>query len=149
MSVRRTSDEITKARSDLAGILRERVKETETIVELIENELKGLKSPGGIAKISSVLSKIADATGVDSDARDNLLYWLTESSSDVRQMILVQTIEELLRDDTVREDMLKVLVRLSSEESVSMVLDWVERGILTLGQGVYVLLYPNATDIFR
>ncbi len=149
MSSRRTSEEVVKVRSDLAEIIRGGVKETDAVVELIENELRGMQSPDRVTRISDILSKIADLSRVDADKRNNLLYWLTESSPDVRQVILVHTIEELVNDARVRDDILKVLAKISSKDTVNMVMDWVRRGILTLNQGIYVLLYPNATDVFR
>jgi hypothetical protein len=37
----------------------------------------------------------------------------------------------------------------SSKENVDMVMEWVNRKILTLNQAVYVLLYPDSSSAFK
>jgi hypothetical protein len=60
-------------------------------------------------------------------------------------MILVQTIEELLGMPQCKDATVEALTRISSKDNVTMVMEWVERKILTLNQAVYVLLYPDSS----
>jgi hypothetical protein len=64
-------------------------------------------------------------------------------------MILVQTIEELLGMPQCRPATLEALTRISSAENVDMVMEWVNRKILTLNQAVYVLLYPDSSTALQ
>ncbi|TFH07338.1 MAG: hypothetical protein E4H14_08710 [Candidatus Thorarchaeota archaeon] len=74
---------------------------------------------------------------------------MTETTPDVRQMILVQTIEELLNLENCRASTISALVKISSQENVDMVMEWVNRKILTLNQAVYVLLYPDSSTALK
>ncbi|RDE16150.1 MAG: hypothetical protein C4K47_02035 [Candidatus Thorarchaeota archaeon] len=78
-----------------------------------------------------------------------MLHWLTETSPDVRQMILVRTIEDLLEDSQSRTAALAALARVSSEENVKTVMEWVKRGVMTTNQAVYVLLYPESSSALK
>ena len=82
-----------QARSDLIDILSHDPENTEAIVTIIQNELTDLKDAKAV---TNALNAAASSSKVAAEARDNVLYWLTETTPDVRQMILVQTIEELL-----------------------------------------------------
>lgn len=134
-----------QARSDLVDILSHDPANTEAIVKIISAELKDLKDSKNVSEITNALNEMASSSNVDKDARDNVLYWLTKTAPDVRQMILVQTIEELLKLPTSKEPTIEALTRISSEDNVKMVMEWVDRKILTLNQAVYVLLYPDAS----
>jgi len=134
-----------QARSDLIDILSQCPENTEALVTLIQSELKDLKGSEVMRDISNTITEAASQSNVDSSTRDNVLYWLTETTPDVRQMILVQTIEELLNMDKCREATTIALVKISSQENVDMVMEWVNRKILTLNQAVYVLLYPDSS----
>jgi len=134
-----------QARSDLIDILSNCPENTEAIVTLIQSELKDLRDSDAIKNISNTITEAATQSNVDAAARDNVLYWLTETTPDVRQMILVQTIEELLGMENCKEATIYALVKISSQENVDMVMEWVNRKILTLNQAVYVLLYPDSS----
>ena len=134
-----------QARSDLIDILSNCPENTEAIVNLIQNELKDLKDSKVVKEISNTITEAATQSKVNASARDNVLYWLTETTPDVRQMILVQTIEELLGMENCRAATTMALVKISSQENVDMVMEWVNRKILTLNQAVYVLLYPDSS----
>lgn len=136
-----------QARSDLIDILSHDPANTEAIVTIIQNELSDLKD--GKTQISNALSEAAASSKVGAGAKDNVLYWLTETTPDVRQMILVQTIEELLGMPQCKEATVDALTRISSEDNVKMVMEWVERKILTLNQAVYVLLYPDSSTALQ
>jgi hypothetical protein len=138
-----------KARADLVGILRSDPDITEVIVTIIENELKDIKDQEVMAKISNTLSEAAAHSGVEAEVKDNVLHWLTETSPDVRQMILVKTIEELLETPDCKEPTMEALGRLSSKDNVDMVFEWVNSNILTLNQAVYVLLYPDSSEALK
>jgi hypothetical protein len=43
----------------------------------------------------------------------------------------------------------EALTRISSEDNVKMVMEWVDRKILTLNQAVYVLLYPDSSTALQ
>ncbi|MHA1964880.1 MAG: hypothetical protein ACXACG_04140 [Candidatus Thorarchaeota archaeon] len=135
-----------QARSDLIDILSHDPDNTEVIVTIIQNELTDLKD--GTA-VTNALNAAAASSKVDANAKDNVLYWLTETTPDVRQMILVQTIEELLGMPQCKDATVGALTRISSEDNVKMVMEWVDRKILTLNQAVYVLLYPDSSAALR
>jgi hypothetical protein len=134
-----------KARSDLIDILSKEPANTEAIVTIIQNELTDLKDGTAVSEISKAISDAAASSKVDGSVKDNVLYWLTETAPDVRQMILVQTIEELLGMPQCKDATVEALTRISSKDNVTMVMEWVERKILTLNQAVYVLLYPDSS----
>lgn len=138
-----------QARSDLIDILSHDPDNTQAIVTIIQNELTDLKDSKGISEISNALSDAAASSNVEASARDNVLYWLTETTPDVRQMILVQTIEELLVLPHCKDATIEALTRISSADNVKMVMEWVDRKILTLNQAVYVLLYPDSSSALR
>jgi hypothetical protein len=92
-----------QARSDLIDILSKYPETTDALVTLIQSELKDLQESDAVSNISSTIAEAALQTKIDASTRDNLLYWLTETNPDVRQMILVQTIEELLNLESCRE----------------------------------------------
>ncbi|MHA2353289.1 MAG: hypothetical protein ACXABX_09240 [Candidatus Thorarchaeota archaeon] len=119
---------------------------TEAIVTIIQNELTDLKDS---KSVNSALDAAAASSKVDAAAKDNVLYWLTETTPDVRQMILVQTIEELLGMPQCKETTINALTRISSEDNVKMVMEWVDRKILTMNQAVYVLLYPDSSAALK
>jgi hypothetical protein len=134
-----------RARSDLVDILSHDPENTEAIVTLIQAELKDLKDSDIISELSATIDEVAEQSNADAETRKNVLFWLTQTTPDVRQMILVQTIEELLSMKQCRESTLNALVKVSSKENVDMVMEWVKRKILTLNQAVYVLLYPDSS----
>ncbi len=136
-----------QARSDLIDILSSDPENTDALVTIIESELKDIKEGDVVDKISAAIASAADGTEIGSKARDNLLFWLTETSPDARQMILVQTIEHLLQNLECRKPTLSALAKVSSKGNVKLVLDWHERGILTLNQAVFVLLYPDSSTL--
>jgi len=138
-----------QARSDLIDILSQCPENTEALVTLIQNELKDLKDSDVINDISNTITEAASHTNVDAAARDNVLYWLTKTTPDVRQMVLVQTIEELLGLEHCSEATSLALVKISSKENVEMVMQWVDRKILTLNQAVFVLLYPDSSAALK
>ena len=135
-----------RARSDLVDILSHDPKNTEAIVKLIQSELADLKDGEDVSNIRNAISEVASQSNIDSKTTDNVLYWLTQTTPDVRQMILVQTIEELLGIKISRDATLSALHQVSSKENVDMVMEWVNRKILTLNQAVYVLLYPDSSS---
>jgi hypothetical protein len=134
-----------RARSDLVEMIRTSPENTEAIVAIIQNELKDLQKSEDLAEVEVALERVATDSSVDEKARDNVLYWLTKTSPDARQTIIVMTIEELLRLPETRDTMLEVLGRISTEENVEMVMEWVDRNILTLNQAVFVLLFPDSS----
>jgi hypothetical protein len=138
-----------KARADLVGILRSDPDITGVIVTIIENELKDIKDKEVMTKISNTLSEAAAHSGVEAEVKDNVLHWLTETSPDVRQMILVKTIEDLLETPDTKAPTMDALGKLSSKENVDMVFEWVNSNILTLNQAVYVLLYPDSSEALK
>ena len=135
-----------QARSDLIDILSHDPENTEAIVTIIQYELTDLKDRKAV---TNALDAAAASSKVDPTAKDNVLYWLTETTPDVRQMILVQTIEELLGMPQCEEATIKALTRISSEDNVKMVMAWVDSKILTMNQAVYVLLYPDSSAALR
>ncbi|MHA2004250.1 MAG: hypothetical protein ACW960_09095 [Candidatus Thorarchaeota archaeon] len=138
-----------KARADLVGILRSDPDITGVIVTIIENELKDIKDKEVMTKISNTLSEAAAHSGVEAEVKDNVLHWLTETSPDVRQMILVKTIEDLLETPDTKAPTMDALGKLSSKDNVDMVFEWVNSNILTLNQAVYVLLYPDSSEALK
>ncbi|MFW9887584.1 MAG: hypothetical protein ACFFER_05340 [Candidatus Thorarchaeota archaeon] len=138
-----------KARADLVGILRSDPDITQVIVTIIENELKDIKDREVVKEISNTLDEAASHSGVESEVKDSVLHWLTETSPDVRQMILVKTIEDLLETPDCKAATMDALGRLSSKENVDMVFEWVNSNILTLNQAVYVLLYPDSSEALK
>ena len=135
-----------RARSDLIDILSHDPKNTDAIVTLIQSELADLKDGDAVANVKNAISEMASESNIDSRTTDNVLYWLTQTTPDVRQMIIVQTIEELLGIASSKEATLTALHQVSSKENVDMVMEWVRRKILTLNQAVYVLLYPDSSS---
>ncbi|MHA1949823.1 MAG: hypothetical protein ACW99G_01940 [Candidatus Thorarchaeota archaeon] len=136
-----------QARSDLIDILSYGPANTEAIVKIITTELKDMKDGDTESEISAALSEVSSS--VAKEAKDNVLFWLTKTAPDVRQMILVQTIEELLKLPASKESTIDALTRVSSEDNVRMVMEWVDRKILTLNQAVYVLLYPDSSEALK
>ena len=136
-----------QARSDLIDILSHDPANTEAIVKIITAELKDMKESETESEISSALSETSSE--IDKEAKDNLLYWLTKTAPDVRQMILVQTIEELLKLPVSKKPTIDALTRVSSADNVKMVMEWVDRKILTLNQAVFVLLYPDSSTALK
>ncbi len=149
MSGREDTTGPLKARSALVDILKSDPENTDALVAIIESELKDIRDGDTRSQISDAVEGAAQNTEVDKRTMDELLYWLTETSPDARRMILVQTIEHLLKDDLTKKSALTALERISSEENVEMVMAWVDRGILKLDQAVFVLLYPDASDALK
>jgi hypothetical protein len=146
------NDELTgplKARSDLVDILRMCPENTEGIITLILSELEDFHDSEVIAKVEGVIESAAAKAEIDPGTRDNVLYWLTETSPDARQMIMMRTIEDLLEIDQCRPAVTSALGKISSTENVKMVMEWVERKILTLNQAVYVLLFPDSSAALK
>jgi hypothetical protein len=135
-----------RARSDLVDILRHNPENTEAIVTLIQAELKDLKDSDIITELSDTITEVAAQSKATAETRKNVLYWLTQTTHDIRQMILVQTLEELLGLEQCRAATMNALIKVSSKENVDMVMEWVRRKILTLNQAVYVLLYPDSSS---
>jgi hypothetical protein len=98
-----------RARSDLIDILSSDPKNTDALVTIIENELKDIKDSDVVHNISAAVASAADRAEIGSKARDNLLFWLTETSPDARQMIMVQTIEHLLQTPECRKPTISAL----------------------------------------
>ncbi|MFW9832981.1 MAG: hypothetical protein ACFFEK_03215 [Candidatus Thorarchaeota archaeon] len=146
MSDDKDQSDPAQARSDLIEILSHDPENTEAIVTIIRNELADLKDGEAV---TNALKTAAESSNVDAGARDNVLYWLTETTPDVRQMILVQTIEELLGMPQCKDATMKALSQISTEENVKMVMEWVERKILKLHQAIYVLLYPDSSATLK
>ncbi|MBD3406531.1 MAG: hypothetical protein GF411_10495 [Candidatus Lokiarchaeota archaeon] len=136
-----------KARSDLIDILKSSPEITDAIVTIVEQELKGTQSDE--SKIADAISGGAKESDVQPEAKDNVLYWLTETGPDARQIILVRTIEELLSVPEYKESVMTALGKISTNENVTMVMEWVDRGILTLNQAVYVLLFPDSSHALK
>ncbi len=148
MSDNRDVQDPIRARSDLVDVLVCDPENAELIASLIEAELRGMKT-GMSNELKEEIKRAAQKASLDQKAMDNLLYWLTETSLDARQLILIRTIEQLLTIDQCRSSALKALAKISSEENVSLVMEWVDRGILTLNQAVYVLLFPDSTATLK
>jgi hypothetical protein len=144
----RKDDELgpLRARSDLVDILRHDPENTEAIVTLIQAELKDLKDSDIITDLSDTITEVAAQSKANAETRKNVLYWLTQTTPDIRQMIVVQTLEELLGLEQCRNATMNALIKVSSKENVDMVMEWVKRKILTLNQAVYVLLYPDSSS---
>lgn len=135
-----------RARSDLVDILICNPETTEIIATLIEAELRGIRDNESESDLSNALAEAAARADKEPEARDNVLYWLTQTSPDARQMIIVKTLEQLLGLDECRAAALKALARISSEENVKLVMEWVDKGILKLDQAIFVLLYPDSSS---
>jgi hypothetical protein len=144
----RKDDELgpLRARSDLIDILRHDPENTEAIVTLIQAELKDLKDSDITTELSDTITEVAAQSKANAETRKNVLYWLTQTTPDIRQMIVVQTLEELLGLEQCRNATMNALIKVSSKENVDMVMEWVKRKILTLNQAVYVLLYPDSSS---
>jgi hypothetical protein len=144
----RKDDELgpLRARSDLVDILIHDPENTEAIVTLIQAELKDLKDSDIITELSDTITEVAAQSKANAETRKNVLYWLTQTTPDIRQMIVVQTLEELLGLEQCRNATMNALIKVSSKENVDMVMEWVKRKILTLNQAVYVLLYPDSSS---
>ncbi|MFO7836971.1 MAG: hypothetical protein R6V83_09960 [Candidatus Thorarchaeota archaeon] len=138
-----------KARADLVEMLMCDPEVTEALVTIIKSELKEMQESDAVSQISGALHDAATRTEIENTNQKNILYWLTQTGSDVRQMILVQTIKSLLEYPECRQPTLDALEKISSRENVSMVMEWVNRNILTLEQAVYVLLYPEASSALQ
>ena len=134
-----------KARSDLVDILSMNPENTEAIVKLIQSELTTVQDAEVISQVSEAIDEVASGSEVSTDTKDNVLFWLTNTSSDVRQMIMVRTIEELLKIESCRAPTIEALTKISSKENVDMVMEWINRKILTLNQGIFVLLFPDSS----
>ena len=134
-----------RARSDLVDMLLLDPENTEALVTIIENELKGMRDAESRAKVSNAVKSVADKADIESATKENILYWLTETTPDVRQLILVQTVEKLLSNETSRKATIEALSRVSSRSNVDMVMRWVDSNVMTLNQAVYVLLYPDSS----
>ena len=134
-----------RARSDLVDMLLLDPENTEALVTIIENELKGMRDSESRAKVSNAVTSVADKAKIESATKENILYWLTETTPDVRQLILVQTVEKLLSNEASRKATIDALSRVSSRSNVDMVMRWVDSNVMTLNQAVYVLLYPDSS----
>ncbi|MHA1638234.1 MAG: hypothetical protein ACTSUB_09500 [Candidatus Thorarchaeota archaeon] len=134
-----------KARSDLVDILLMNPENTDAIVKLIQSELADMKDGDTVAQISTAIDQAASGSKISSDSKDNVLFWLTETSLDARQMIMVRTIEDLLNNDASRPTTMDALTQVFTKENVDMVMQWVNRKVLTLNQGIYVLLFPESS----
>jgi len=138
-----------KARSDLVDMLRSCPDNTAAIVTLIQTELADIQDSETISKVTGALDSVASDSDVSEATKKNVLYWLTETSPDARQMIMVRTIEELLKIEECKPATLVALSEISSEENVKMVMEWVSKKILTLNQAVYVLLFPDSSEALK
>ncbi|MFW9848491.1 MAG: hypothetical protein ACFFF4_05080 [Candidatus Thorarchaeota archaeon] len=149
MSGNEEMDGPMKARSDLVDMLKTCPENTVAIVTLIKDELQELQDSETKSRVSGTIDSVAADSGVSDEVKDNVLYWLTQTSLDARQMIMVRTIEELLELEDCRPATLTALSQISSKENVEMVMEWVDRSIMTLNQAVYVLLFPESSDALR
>jgi len=147
MSKNDEASEMIRARTDLIDLIRSSREDLDTLIEIIENELKDIREGDTAERISRAVSRAAEGAGTDTDSLYNILYWLTQSGPDARQAIVVQTLETMMNDDELRDVALAILERLSSRENVDIVLRYVEKGVLTLGQAIFVLLYPDADQV--
>jgi CTP synthase (UTP-ammonia lyase) len=134
-----------QARSDLVDMLLLDPENTEALVMIIETELKGMRDTKSRDKITNAVDAVASRTEVERATKENILYWLTETTPDVRQLILVQTVEKLLDNEMSRKATIEALSRVSSQSNVDMVMRWVNSNVMTLNQAVYVLLYPDSS----
>ncbi|MCF2136732.1 MAG: hypothetical protein K9W43_05755 [Candidatus Thorarchaeota archaeon] len=139
---------LARARTDLVDMIRASPDDIEPLLEIIEGELKGIKEGTTSDNISEAVSKVAEVSGADADSVCNVLYWLTESGPDARQTIIVHTIESLLKDSYTRHIALAVLTRVSSQDNIDIMMKYVDRGVLTLSQAIFVLLYPDSAQLF-
>ncbi len=149
MSKNNEASEMIRARSDLIDMIRASREDIETLIQIIENELKDIREGDTAERISKAVSRVAEGSGADTDSVYNVLYWLTQSGPDARQAIIVQTLETMMNDEELRDVALAILRRLSSKENVDIVLKYVDKNVLTLSQAIYVLLYPDASGILQ
>ena len=98
MSGEKENTDPIKARSDLVDILMMNPENTDAIVKLIQSELVDIKDGDTVTQISNAIDEAASGSELSTDSKDNVLFWLTESSPDARQMIMVRTIEDLLNN---------------------------------------------------
>ncbi len=140
---------LAQARTDLVDMIRASPKSTQSLLEIIESELKGIKEGPAADNIADAVSKVAEASGADADSVCNVLYWLTESGPDARQTIIVQTLESLVKDESTRDIALSVLSRFSTRENIDIIMKYVSKGVLTLSQAIFVLLYPDSSSLFE
>ncbi len=138
-----------RARSDLVDMLKSCPENTAEIVTMMLGELQEVQDSDAVSKVSGALDAVAADRGIPAEVKDNVLYWLTQTSLDARQMIMVRTIEELISIEECRPSILVALAQISSKDNVDMVMEWVNRSILTLNQAVFVLLFPNSSDALR
>ncbi len=138
-----------KARSDLVDMLKASPENTAAIVTLIRSELQDIQDSDAVSRVSGTIDSVAAESGISSKVKDNVLYWLTKTSLDARQMIMVRTIEELLGIEECKPATLDALAQISSRDNVEMVMEWVNRSIMTLNQAVYVLLFPDSSDALK
>ncbi len=138
-----------KARSDLVDMLKASPENTAAIVTLIKDELQELQDKEAVSRVSGTINSVAADSGTSAEVKDNVLYWLTQTSLDARQMIMVRTIEELLGIEECKLPTLNALAEISSKDNVDMVMEWVNRSIMTLNQAVYVLLFPESSDALK
>jgi hypothetical protein len=138
-----------KARSDLVDMLKANPENTAAIVTLIKDELQELQDSEAKSRVSGTINSVAADSGISPEVKDNVLYWLTQTSLDARQMIMVRTIEELLEIEECKEPTLNALAEISSKDNVDMVMEWVNRSVMTLNQAVYVLLFPESSDALK
>ncbi|MCK5150315.1 MAG: hypothetical protein KAQ65_00680 [Candidatus Thorarchaeota archaeon] len=138
-----------KARSDLVDMLKASPENAAAIVTLIRNELQVIQDSDAVSSVSGTIDSVAADSGTSSKVKENVLYWLTQTSLDARQMIMVRTIEELLGIEECKPATLDALAQISSKDNVEMVMEWVNRSIMTLNQAVYVLLFPDSSDALK
>jgi hypothetical protein len=100
MSILSKDNEIgpMQARSDLIDILSQCPENTEALVTLIQNELKDLQDSTVVSKISNTITEAASQTKVDAKAKDNVLYWLTQTTRKI--LTLNQAVYVLLYPDS-------------------------------------------------
>ena len=87
---------------------------TEGIITLIQSELQDVQDREVVSKVEGVIESAAAKADIDASIRDNVLYWLTETSPDARQMIMVRTIEDLLEIEQCRPAVTTALGKISS-----------------------------------
>lgn len=138
-----------KARSDLVELLKSCPEKTEEIVTLIRSELEEIQDSDAVSRVSGAIDTFTADSDTPEDVKDNILYWLTQTSLDARQMIIVRTIEELLEIEDCKPAVLDALSQISSKENVKMVMEWVNKKVLTLNQAVYVLLFPDSSEALK
>jgi hypothetical protein len=138
-----------KARSDLVEMLKSCPDNTEAIITIIQNELRDIRDSEAVSRITHAINSVASESGASDSNKENVLYWLTETSPAAREMILVRTIEDLLGIPECRPAALAALSKVSSPENVEMVMEWTKKKILTLNQAVFVLLFPESSAALK